>query len=435
MRYSLYGERFARPSGILELMDDLGGALAAGGDLCMLGGGNPASVPPLTEAFHDLGRRLLADPHEWRRCLGDYAGPRGEPRFLAGLARALNARCGFDIGPEHLVLTAGSQASFFALFKLLGGACAGGRVRPVLLPRVPDYVGYANLGNGETDALCGVPALPQPTGVQRFRYTIDWQAVEGAVEPAALCISHPGNPTGQLLSRAELQRLHDLARARGAPLIVDAAYGAPFPGICFGSTEDAAPWWQTDSVLCLSLSKLGLPGVRCGVVLAPPELAAALTAFNASLTLAPGNLGPYLLWPWVEDGTLFELGERWLRPFYQQRRERALAVVDEVFAARGIDCRVHESGGAFFLWLWFPRLSRSAREVYGLLKEAGVLVVPGEHFSPGLASASRHLAQCLRVSFAGEPERFARGMERMAAVLERQEERPAGGGHHRGDAA
>jgi len=433
MRYSLYGERFARPSGILELMDDLGGALAAGGDLCMLGGGNPASVPPLTEAFHGLGRRLLADPLEWQRCLGDYASPRGEPRFLAALARALSARFRFDIGPEHLVLTAGSQASFFAIFKLLGGACSGGRIRPVLLPRVPEYVGYADLGNGEADAVCGVPALPQPTGALRFRYAIDWQALEAAGDPAALCVSNPGNPTGQLLSRSDLQRLHDLARARDIPLIVDAAYGAPFPGICFGAPEDLAPWWQADSVLCLSLSKLGLPGVRSGVVIAPPDLAAALTAFNASLTLAPGNLGPYLLLPWVEDGTLFELGERWLRPFYSLRRERALAVVDAVFAARGIDCRVHESGGAFFLWLWFPGLSRSAREVYALLKEAGVLVVPGEHFRPGLAAAPPHLAQCLRVSFAGEPERFALGMERIAAVLEALEGRPDG--RHRGDAA
>jgi valine--pyruvate aminotransferase len=417
MRYSRYGERFARPSGILELMDDLGGALAAGGDVCMLGGGNPAHVPELSEGFRALGQQLTAAGDEWAACLGDYTAPRGEPRFLAALARGLRDRFGFDVGPEHLVLTAGSQASFYALFKLLGGQGADGHMRPVLLPRLPDYVGYAELGSGEADALLGIPALPQATTPGRFRYALDWARLEAVGEVGAVCVSNPGNPTGQLLTRREIDRLHDLARARSAPLIVDAAYGAPFPGLCFGEPEDIAPWWQPDSVLCLSLSKLGLPGVRAGVVVAPPELAAALTGFNACLTLAPGNLGPYLLRPWVEEGTLFEVGQRWLKPFYAERRERALAVIDATFATAGIDCRVHESGGGFFLWLWFPKLGRPAREVYASLKAAGVLVVPGEHFRPGLAETPDHLSQCLRVSYAGTPERFALGIERMAAVL------------------
>ncbi len=419
MLYSRYGERFARPSGILELMDDLGEALAVGKDLCMLGGGNPATVPALAAAFHELGQRLVSDPSAWQRCLGDYSSPRGESVFLTHLAAALREHCGFDVGQANLVLTVGSQASFFALFKLLGGICAGGQMRPVVLPRLPDYLGYAELGSGEADALVGVPAFPEVTAAGRFRYAIDWQALENIADMAALCVSNPGNPSGQLLASADLDRLHDLAQARDVPLIVDAAYGAPFPGICFGTAEDSRPWWRADSVLCLSLSKLGLPGVRAGVVVAPEELAAALTAFNASLTLAPGNLGPNLLRPWLEDGALLDVGRRWLLPFYAERRQAALGIVDEVFAARGIDCRIHESGGAFFLWLWFPRLARPAREVYGLLKEAGVLVVPGEHFSPGLASPPSHLAQCLRVSFAGEPARFALGIERMAAVLAR----------------
>ena len=69
-QFSQLGERFAAGSGILELMEDLGEALASGDDLCMLGGGNPAQVPGVTAALHQMGRTLLADSccndHYWQ---------------------------------------------------------------------------------------------------------------------------------------------------------------------------------------------------------------------------------------------------------------------------------------------------------------------------------------------------------------------------------
>jgi valine--pyruvate aminotransferase len=423
-RYSKLGDQYARGSGILELMDDLGQALRQGDDLCMLGGGNPAAVPGLSEAFLELGRALTADAARWSRCIGDYTSPRGEPAFLEALAEQFRNRLGWSVGVENLVLTAGSQASFFALFNLLGGTDASGRLRPVVLPRVPEYVGYGNLGLGEA-ALRGLPAcIETGTNPQRFRYAIDWAQLGETSDAAALCISTPGNPTGQLLGAHELGRLQSLARQFDVPLIVDAAYGAPFPGICFAADE-ALAWWQPDSVLCLSLSKLGLPGVRAGIIVAPADLAAAVMAFNASLTLAPVNLGPYLLQPWVESGELFEIGRRWLRPYYEARRDLALAALDTALTGAGIAYRVHEPGGGFFLWLWLPQLGLPVRELYVRLKQAGVLVVPGEHFCPGLAAPTSHVGQCLRLSYAGPPERFALGMQRMAAVLQALAPAPA----------
>ena len=64
---------------------------------------------------------------------------------------------------------------------------------------------------------------------------------------------------------AELERLDLLARSHGVPLIIDAAYGAPFPAI-----QHAHPGllWNANVVLCLSLSKLGLPATRTGIVVA-----------------------------------------------------------------------------------------------------------------------------------------------------------------------
>ena len=55
----------------------------------------------------------------------------------------------------------------------------------------------------------------------------------------------------------------------GIPLIIDGAYGLPFPNILF---SEARPHWNENTILVLSLSKLGLPGVRTGIVVAREEI-------------------------------------------------------------------------------------------------------------------------------------------------------------------
>jgi valine--pyruvate aminotransferase len=65
--------------------------------------------------------------------------------------------------------------------------------------------------------------------------------------------------------------LSGLAKAHGIPLILDNAYGAPFPGIIF---TDAQPFWEPHVILTYSLSKIGLPGTRTGIVIGPPEISA-----------------------------------------------------------------------------------------------------------------------------------------------------------------
>ena len=72
------------------------------------------------------------------------------------------------------------------------------------------------------------------------------------------------------------------------PLIIDGAYGLPFPSILF---NDARPHWNENTILVLSLSKLGLPGVRTGIVVANEEIINAFSNANTVVSLANGNLG------------------------------------------------------------------------------------------------------------------------------------------------
>jgi valine--pyruvate aminotransferase len=407
-RLSGFGERFTRPTGALELMDDLGRAVEADPPALMLGGGNPGIVP----AVHALlGRRLretAASDAQLERMLEKYAHPTGDIGFRRSLAALLKREHGWDVTADNIALTAGSQAAFFLIFNLLAGESSAGDRRRILLPLTPEYVGYADLGLGDDFFVASRPAIEE-LPERLFKYHPDFARLDVAGDVAALCVSRPTNPTGNVLTDAEVHRLDALARTKGVPLIIDGAYGPPFPNIVFG---DATPLWNENVILCLSLSKLGLPATRTGIVVADEALVEALTRMTAVMSLAVGSVGPALVQPALESGEIVALCRSSIQPFYRAKAQHAL---DRLRAAlAGVPFRIHKPEGAFFLWLWFPGLPISSAELYARLKAAGVFVLSGHYFFPGLTEPWRHRDECLRVSYAAEDDAVARGIEILA---------------------
>jgi len=127
--FSLPGTKLAGHSGILELMDDMGRAMAGGAPTFMLGGGNPAAVPAFAALVRERMGQLLADGDAFERMMLNYDPPRGNPRFIRALAELLRRELGWDIGPQNIAVTSGGQSAFFYLFNLLGGRFPGGRFR------------------------------------------------------------------------------------------------------------------------------------------------------------------------------------------------------------------------------------------------------------------------------------------------------------------
>ena len=414
-RWSMFGERFTRPSGALELMSDLGAALTAPGPVCMLGGGNPARIPAVEAVFRERLATIAASSEEFGRFAASYAGPEGDLRFRAAVAAALARRYGWQVDERNVVLTSGSQTAFFMLFNLLAGEREDGSRTRIVLPLCPEYVGYAGLGVAG-ELLLAQRAAIEELPDQQFKYRVDFERLQIPSDAAAVCVSRPTNPTGNVITSAELVRLDALARAHGVPLIVDAAYGEPFPGIQFAEVPEP-PLWNDNVILCLSLSKIGLPALRTGIVVANRTIATALTAINASTALAPGSAGAVLAAALLESGELERLGREVIRPHYAAALRAALGWLHE--ACSGLPLRVHRPEGAFFLWLWFPGLPIGATELYRRLKARGVLVLAGPHFFAGLEQPWRHAEECIRVSYAQPPDAVRRGLAIIAEEVRR----------------
>ena len=407
--FSTIGEKLTSHSGIVELMDDLGRAMTVEPDMIMLGGGNPAAVPQIQELWRARMRTLIEEGATFDRMLGNYDPPQGNPRFIRALAELLQRTFGWDVSPENIAVTNGGQSGFFFLFNLLAGEHSDGRPWRILLPLSPEYIGYADQGFAEDLFLACRPQISWPDGESSrvFKYHIDFAAVEKALRDApiaAIAVSRPTNPTGNVLTDAEVQRLSELAAQYGIPLIIDNAYGAPFPNVIF---TDAKPFWAPHVIMTLSLSKLGLPGTRTSVVIGPKRIARAVTAMTAIAGLANGNIGQQLVLPFVESGEILQLGPKFLRPFYEEKSRRALAMAHEIFSHAGVDWAVHASEGAFFHWLWLRGLKITTRELYERLKTRKVLIVPGEYFFFGLEQDWPHAHECLRMNFS-QPEAAVR---------------------------
>ncbi|EGR0623648.1 valine--pyruvate transaminase [Vibrio parahaemolyticus] len=411
MQFSKFGEKFNQYSGITQLMDDLNDGLRTPGAI-MLGGGNPAAIPAMLDYFHQASEEMLASG-ELVAALTNYDGPQGKDVFVKALAQLFRETYGWDISEKNISLTNGSQSGFFYLFNLFAGQQPDGSHKKVLLPIAPEYIGYGDAGIDEDIFVSYHPEIELlDNGL--FKYHVDFEKLTVDDSVAAICASRPTNPTGNVLTNEEVRKLDKLARENNIPLIIDNAYGLPFPNIIF---EDVEPFWNENTILCMSLSKLGLPGVRCGIVIASEEITQALTNMNGIISLAPGSVGPALANHIIAKGDLLKLSSEVIKPFYKQKSQRAVELLQQAITDKRF--RIHKPEGAIFLWLWFDELPITTMELYQRLKARGVLIVPGEYFFIGQKDEWDHAHQCLRMNYVQDDEMMQKGIAIIAEEVEK----------------
>lgn len=426
MNLSSFGQKLTGESGILKLMDDIGRPLPQGITPYMLGGGNPARIDAVEAVYRREMERLLADGSAFEDAISRYDAPQGRGSFIDALASFFRTEYGWDIGSENIAITNGSQTAFFYLFNLFSGASP--ERKTILFPLVPEYVGYADQGI-DRDIFVTLPAKIEQLGDHSFKYRLDIPLVEDYLaahgEVGAICVSRPTNPTGNVLTDGEIAELAGLASRYGIPLMVDNAYGMPFPNIIFPDMLEgsSAPYWDANVVLSMSLSKIGLPSLRTGIVIASPDVIKALSALNSIVALASGSLGQALAEGIVRSGEIRRLADECVRPFYRERSRFAQECIREFWEGRNY--LVHRSEGAIFLWLYLPDLAITSKTLYERLKERGVVIVPGEYFFFGRERGSDeetawkghpHRNKCIRLNYSRPSAEVREGLRIIAEV-------------------
>ena len=355
---------------------------------------------------------ILKKEGEFAKVLGDYTTPQGELDFIKAVSDYFKKDFGFNITTENICVLGGSQSTFFFLFNMLAGKFTDGSFKKILLPLVPEYIGYADQGISESMFTSFAPVIKN-IDKHTFKYYIDFENLKITDDMAAICVSRPTNPTSNVVTDEEIEKLSDLAKLSNIPLIIDNAYGAPFPNMIF---TKATPVWDEHIIYVLTLSKLGLPSARTSIVIANQEVVQALTSINAIVSLSTGTIGQRLVLPYLQDGSITKICQDFITPFYQNRAKEAVEFFHQSMDS-SIPYFLHKAEGAMFLWAYFEDLPITSMEFYQRLKEKGVLVVPGEYFFPGFEGKMIHQDKCIRISYSQNFDNVKKGLSIIAETV------------------
>ena len=403
MQYSNFVRTFNAHSGAKELMEDMSCTIPGLDRVYRLGGGNPAIIPEVAEVFRNELAKIAADSKRFDNFASIYSEPLGDTRFREAMADMLREEYGWPLNARNIALTPGSQLGFYFLFNLFGGVGPGGKRRRIIIPLCPEYIGYKGLLSDDADVASRrsvIRKLPN----RQFKYGLRMEGLDEVEDMGAIVVSRPTNPTGNVIRQSELDRLDGVARERQVPLIVDNAYGFPFPGMIYVNER---PQWNENTILTMSLSKIGLPAMRTGIVVANEEVTDILGRINALTQLAVGAAGAAMVAPLLENRELLRICREMIMPFYQRKIRDAVGFCHETLT--NCDYHIHKPEGSMFLWLWFPGLNDN-QILYRRLKTRGVMVLSGHEFFPGLGTPWVHERECIRVNVCGEADTVFEGL-------------------------
>ena len=358
----------------------------AGRDICSLSAGEPDFDTP--DFIVEATRQALRDG------ITRYGPAAGDPELRAAVAEKLSSGNGIATTPEQVLITNGGKQAIYNLFQVL--------LNPgdeVLLP-APYWLSYPEMA-----ALAGAKVKLIPTQAEEG-FRLDLTAVEAAISPRSrlLVLNSPGNPTGRVMERQELEGVADLVRRHPQLLVMSdeiyefllaegeqhhsfAAIAPDLADRCFTVNGFAKGWAMT--------------GWRLGYLAGHQDVIKAAAALQSQST---SNVCSF-----AQRGALAAIqGPRdcvsAMAESYNRRRQ---LLTEGLQGIEGIT--LVEPRGAFYA---FPQLPESAGGSMDFcrraLEQAGLAVVPGLAFGND---------RCIRLSCAVSRETISDGLSRLTQLL------------------
>jgi valine--pyruvate aminotransferase len=414
MNLSDFGHKMNGANNIQSMFDEMTSVAGRKKVVAMFGGGNPALIPGVVDVYAERMRRLFSSSESAGEAVGRYDNPRGNAEFLEAFVAFMNRHYHLGISEENVVVTTGSQSGYFILFNILAGK-AGRLHKQILFPSIPEYIGYFDQGIEPELFASARPAVVK-LGDHGFVYRVNFDSLRIDESIAAMCLSRPTNPTGNVLTDAQLRQLSDLAAEHNIPLLIDNAYGLPFPNILTMGTKLE---WDGHNVLSFSLSKIGLPGLRVGIFVGPADLMKVVSKANGAICESAPGVGQRLVKSMLEDDSIVDVSNKLIRPYYLERAAKAQKLIARHFPPN-LPWRLHTHHGGFFFWLWLEGAKMTSRQIHNYLLEREVIVVPGDHFFIGHdAKYWPHTQECLRINFARPDKELEAGIPILAEAITR----------------
>ncbi len=319
-----------------------------------------------------------------------YAPFAGMPELRMAIAEDATARKRFPVDPAQVFVTVGGKGVM--VYAILGIVDPGDEV---IVPD-PGYPIYESLTR-----FVGATPVPIPIRQEHeFRLDVDELAALITPRTRLLVINSPANPTGGVLTRADLERIAELAIRHDFVVLADEIYAR----ILYDGAEHVSiasvPGMAERTIVLDGFSKTyAMTGWRLGYAIVPPSLAATYgTLIINTVSGAP---------PFAQAGALEALRgpQDEVDAMVAEFRARRDLVVDGFNRMPGVAClRPH---GAFYVFPDISGLGLTGGQLADrLLHEAGVCVLAGTAFG---RLGTHHI----RISYANSRDNLAEALRRI----------------------
>jgi aspartate aminotransferase len=333
----------------------------------------------------------------------EYSPSTGTPEFIRSLRHYYERRVGVKLEDNQILATTGGSEAI--LFAFLACANAGDDVL-VIEPYYANYKAFATMA--------GLNLVPVMSRGRDGFHLPPREMLERALTPRSrmVLICNPGNPTGTVYRRDELEMVADFCREHGLFLISDEVYREfvydndvrAISGLELGGVEDLV-------VVVDSLSKrYSACGLRLGSLVTRNA-----DVYDAALRMAQGRLSPPGIAQFIAVGA-DNLGDEYTREIVDEYRRRRDVLYEGLLSIPGVELRKPE--GAFYC---MPRLPVADAEAFcsWLLSDfehegATVMLSPARGFY-----GSDHGHSEVRIAYVLNVDDLKRAIEVLRVALER----------------
>ena len=371
-----------RPSGIRRFFD-----MAAEMPHCIsLGVGEPDFKTPW--AVRDAGIRSLEQGRT------KYTANAGLMQLRQEICRYLSRRFELDYQPNEVVVTVGGSEAI--------DLCIRALVQPgdeVIIPE-PCFVCYEPI----TQLTGGVPVHIATRAEDDFRLTAD--QLRAAITPKTklLVLPFPNNPTGGMMSAADLEAIAEVLRGTDIMVLSDEIYSELTYGLDRHVSIASLPGMRERTIVVNGFSKsYAMTGWRLGYAVGPQPIIKVMTKIHQSCIMSAPTTSQYAA---ITALRQCDDAIETMRDEYNRRRRYVVKALNEM----GLTC--FEPKGAFYVFPSIQISGLSSEEFCErLLHEKEIAIVPGNAFG----SSGEGFA---RISYAYSVEHLETAMRRIRAFLE-----------------
>lgn len=372
------------PFHVMAVLDRARVLQASGHDIIHMEIGEPDFGTP--EPIMRAAQAALAAGHT------HYTPALGLPALREAVAGFYQRRYGLDIDPRRVVITPGGSGALLLMSALL--VDAGNRVL-MADPAYPCNRHFLRLVEGRARLVnTGPESGYQLTPEQIERH---WDT-----DTVAVLAASPANPSGSVLTRAQLSAMVETTRRLGGELIVDEIYHGLTYGCDATSVLEVAP----DAWVLNSFSKyFGMTGWRLGWLIAPEEAVPELEKLAQNLYICAPHLAQQAALAAFSDESLAICEAR--REAFHQRRDFLLP------ALRELGFRIpYTPEGAFYLYADVSGFGGDAQRLCQHLIETEHVAI-----TPGLDFGHHRAAEHVRFAYTSALPRLEQAVERMERGL------------------